>query len=317
MELGKSLRAGEAEIAADLSPVVEGAVEHLVDQHRRTALAEALELHQLGDLGRRGARGCRLDRGAPGRLDGGDLLGDEQQPPVLASQLLAKVRRQRRTVGTAQFLEVRGEVGAQRAGLVNALGVQQRLDPVDVGAALLQQALALAAHPLGVLLGHRGHAHHAAHARLAPAMSEQHPHQLLEIQPVGLHPTEAAVDLDAGRIEHVVDDAARHQPAMQPEPFVAGLVAAHQPHRPALPSGGLRPSPVQARRQRCRVAASDHEAAHLRRARQHDAELPLRLAQFKGHEHRAMLRRGGGCVSAIECHLDPPGGGLVQAETTQ
>src|SRR5205085_1362009 len=113
--------------------------------------------------------------------------------------------------------------------------MQQRLDPVDVGAALLDQPLALAMPALGILRRDAWRPCHAAHPRLAPAMGEKHPHQLLQIDPIGLGPSLAAVYLDARRVEHMVDHALLLKPAVQPKPVIAGLVAGNHANPPRTP----------------------------------------------------------------------------------
>ncbi len=57
-------------------------------------------------------------------------------------------------------------------------------------------------------------------------IAEQHAHQLGRVQPVALGPALAAVDLDAGRVDHQVVPALAGQPAVQPETVAARLVAA-------------------------------------------------------------------------------------------
>src|SRR5258707_7318534 len=93
------------------------------------------------------------------------------------------------------------------------------------------------------------------------------------------------------------------QPAMQPVPIKAHFVARHDPHRLAGPRS------LRTRRRKtccqCRqVAPRNRVTAHLRRARHHHTELPLRFAQFKCNVNRGIFVSGGG-VSVIELqHLD-------------
>src|SRR3546814_4176051 len=50
---------------------------------------------------------------------------------------------------------------------------QQRLDTIEMSRALLDQPLALARRPAGILLLRTGHPHHAHHPRLAAPVGQQ------------------------------------------------------------------------------------------------------------------------------------------------
>jgi hypothetical protein len=76
-----------------------------------------------------------------------------------------------------------------------------------VSSAFLEQALALAGAPLAVLVLHRRHMHHAADPRFAPQIGEEHPHQLLQVDAIGLGASRAPIHLDARRIDHMTDHA--------------------------------------------------------------------------------------------------------------
>ena len=234
-----------------------------------------------------------LDRG----LDGGNLLGEQQEASVLARDLAEEEGRETAAVAGAAPVELRQKAPGQRIGVADALGVQQRLDPVDVGAALLDQPFALTMPAFVVFFGRTRHARHAAHPWLAAAMREKHTHQLLDIDPIGLDPALAAIDLDARRIQHLVLDPLLPKPTMQPEAVIAGFVTRHDPHPRRTAIGCLQTRPPQQRRKRYRVAASQAMAVHLYRARHHQADLPARLAQFKRQVNRGILTRGGGRVS--------------------
>jgi hypothetical protein len=49
-------------------------------------------------------------------------------------------------------------------------------------------------------------------------------HQPIEIEPNPFCPTRAPIDLNAGGINHVVIDALRDEPPVQPQPFAPGLI---------------------------------------------------------------------------------------------
>src|SRR5207244_18767 len=77
---------------------------------------------------------------------------------------------------------------------------------VGVSRAFLEQALAFPGAALAVFILNTRHVDHAAHPRLAPQIGEECPHQLLQIDPVGLGAPGAPVHLDAGGIDFMVDD---------------------------------------------------------------------------------------------------------------
>ena len=136
------------------------------------------------DLGRRASR-CRGGFELPALgLEVGDLLGDQTQPGMLAGHLGKQRRRYGMAIAGAQLTEPRRKAGVPRLRVADPLGMQQRLDAVDMSAALADQALALAGPPAGILLGDRGHRRHAAHLGLAPAIGEQRAHQRFEIEAV-------------------------------------------------------------------------------------------------------------------------------------
>src|SRR5438874_2115320 len=66
---------------------------------------------------------------------------------------------------------------------------------------------ALAVRAFGVLLLGRGYAHHAAHVPIAAQPGGQHAQHSLRVKPVRLGPACAAVDQDAGGLEHVSSNA--------------------------------------------------------------------------------------------------------------
>ena len=57
--------------------------------------------------------------------------------------------------------------------------------------------------------------------RLWPLSREQHPKQLAEIHPVGLHMTASLLPLEARRVDNQVLDTLCCQKAVQPESFTA------------------------------------------------------------------------------------------------
>ncbi|MGY4285975.1 hypothetical protein ACVWXO_005195 [Bradyrhizobium sp. LM2.7] len=151
------------------------------------------------------------------------------------------------------------------------MAVQQSLDAVGVSRAFLEQALAFPGAALAVFILNTRHVDHAAHPRLAPQIGEECPHQLLQIDPVGLGAPGAPVHLDAGGIDFMVDDTLSHQPSMQPVAVETRLVARQNTYRPAI-CGRLLAHVGKPGRQGGQVAATDRIAAQLLRSRQQHAE---------------------------------------------
>src|SRR5712692_9313733 len=290
-------RAGQAEVAADLAPILEVAEEHLADQRLAADRPHALEVDQLVDLGgHRAGLGCLAGRCRLG-LDLGDLLLDQQQSGVLPLELGHQMGRQAAAVAGAYLGKPGAEALGPRQCIAHALAMQQALDAVGVRRALLDQPIALAPGAPIVLLVDRRYMHHLAGQWVTPLVAHQGAHQSLEIQAVRLGPPRPPVDLHAGRIEHPALDPTLDQPAVQPEPVVSRFVAAHDPHGPTA-ALLLRPLPCLADQSpgRFDITAIHHVTAQLPATGDNDAHLPLRLAQFKGDKHRGMLQASGGGV---------------------
>jgi hypothetical protein len=77
-----------------------------------------------------------------------------------------------------------------------------------------------------VFLVHAGHPHDTPHLPLTCHVTQQHREELVDIEPIGLRPALAPIDLNTGGIDDVVLDAMRYQGAVQPESVPARLVAA-------------------------------------------------------------------------------------------
>ena len=119
----------------------------------------------------------------------------------------------------------RRSAALRRVGLKSRMPrrARVRLHPVDDARALADQALALAVRPLGILLCERRDRRHAAMAPFAAQPAEERALQQLGVEPVGLRPPMLARYGDARRMDDVRLDAARPQPARQPEAVAAGL----------------------------------------------------------------------------------------------
>ena len=101
---------------------------------------------------------------------------------------------------------------------------QGALHAVDQASALADQRLALAARPPVVFGLECRHRRHPAVITLAAQPAEKGAFQQLDIEPIGLRPTMLARDRHARSMDDMSLDAARSQPAGQPEAVPPGLV---------------------------------------------------------------------------------------------
>jgi hypothetical protein len=108
------------------------------------------------------------------------------------------------------------------------------------------------------------HMVHAAHPRLTPQIRQEHPHQLVQIDAIGVGAPRPPVHLDARRVENVTDHALRRQPALQPMPVKARFEARQNADRPAA-LAGFAAYRRQSRRQP-RHVARNREPAHFLQA---------------------------------------------------
>src|SRR5215211_4494286 len=242
-------RIGQSNAAADLTAVLEVTIEHLVGQNLGNLWSEAPELGELNGLRLNRARCRRTMRGDVPGVQRLDLPMHQQQPLMLAADLILQTGRQRTPIAGAHPLEIRPEARLQRHGVADALTMQQPLDPVAVSRALLEQPLALTRAPLAILLLRRRNPNHAADTRLAAHMRQKRPHQQRQIDPVGLGTPRPPVHLNARRIDRVIDNPVIPQPPMQPVTIKPSLVAGQDTNRLAQLLR-LRPSSAQHTRHR-------------------------------------------------------------------
>jgi hypothetical protein len=144
---------------------------------------------------------------------------------VFAHDLFLEPLRQEMTVTGVQAGKAFDERAIERGDIANALAMQQSLDAVAVRRALLDQTVTFTGAALAILLCNGRDVDDAADPRLAPQMGEERPHQLLQIDPVGLGAPGTTVHLDAGRVDLMIDDASSRQPSVQPVAVKAGFVA--------------------------------------------------------------------------------------------
>ena len=144
--------------------------------------------------------------------------------------------------------------------------------------------LALAVQALGVLLLGRRHPHHAAGLPVAGEIGHQHAQQALGVEPVGLGPPRAAVDQDAGRLQHVAGDAVGHEQPVQPEAVPSCLEAAGHLDRRTEPRLDVRPQRRDQGEQCRRIAGPDPVQLRLRGPGQMRGDQPDRAAELDAQD---------------------------------
>ena len=102
-----------------------------------------------------------------------DLLLHEGQASHVAPQLSLRVRRHGSTLRRAQSFQLLQGFGEGRPESANSETGETSLHSVDDARLLLDQALALAARPLGVLIFDGGNRSHAAVLRLTAQPTEK------------------------------------------------------------------------------------------------------------------------------------------------
>ena len=197
--------------------------------------------------------GCLLQPLQARRLELRDLLPHEPQPRHVAAQLGERVRRQRRALRRAQRLQALRRLAQGRLEAADAQAGQGALHPVHDPGALADQALPLAARALGVLLLEGRDRGHAAVVRLAAQPAQEGALEQLGVEPVGLGPPVLARDRDARRVDDVGLDAARPQPAGEPEAVAPGLEGDREAGDRAPGPGRLVPPALQQPEQRLLV----------------------------------------------------------------
>src|SRR5215471_14150726 len=134
-------------------------------------------------------------------------------------------------------------VGSSGLIIIDALGCAQTFDAVDVLDPLLDQPVTLAMQPPGIFLLDARNPHHAACIRLAAQITAKCPQHPLDVNPIGLGAPRPPVHQQARRIENMITHPMSFEPAVQPEPVIAGLVARHHLDRSAQLSANLLANP--------------------------------------------------------------------------
>src|SRR5215467_814808 len=175
--------------------------------------------------------------------------------------------------------------------VTNAKPGQGALHAVDKPRAFLDQALALPIGPLGVLLGDRWHARHAAMAPFATQPPQEPALQQLGVEPIGLCPAMFARHGHTRGMDHVRLDPSRLQPARQPEAVAAGFESQRNPRNIATGPNCLIPPAMQHRKQPF-WARLQLLARLTLNTRNYAADQPARLAQLDDGNDRAILVQG-------------------------
>src|SRR5258708_39941435 len=118
----------QPEVAAYLAAIVEGAIEHFIDQPLPADRTNALELSEVHGLGLRRARRRGALLGPAVGFQYGQLLVHQAQPFVLPPNLLLEPVRQRPPVARAQAGELGEKARLERHGVPGTFRLQQALD---------------------------------------------------------------------------------------------------------------------------------------------------------------------------------------------
>src|SRR6201987_4435921 len=113
--------------------------------------------------------------------------------------------------------------------VTNAEPGQGALHAVHKPRAFLDQALALAIGPLGVLFGNRRYARHAEMPPFATQPPQDPALEQLGVEPIGLCPAMFPRHGHTRGMDHLRLDPSRLQPASQPEAVAAGFEGNRNP----------------------------------------------------------------------------------------
>src|SRR5215831_6809948 len=189
-----------------------------------TGEPNAPQAHQLAHLLEHGVL-ARAQQLPPVGLQRIDLLREEAYLLPVALQPGAQGRRQRGAIPLPQLGQLSGHVALQREA--HPLVAQQAVHAIGHPRSVPFGSLELSVELPAVFFIHARYAYHTPHLLLAGAVAQEHRQELADIEPVGLRPALAPIDLNTGGIDDVVLDAMRDQGAVEPEAIAASLVTAH------------------------------------------------------------------------------------------
>jgi len=112
-------------------------------------------------------------------------------------------------------------------GELHAMAGSQAFEAIDDTGAVLFRRRQFPVELPAVFLLHARDAAHTPHLLLTGAVAPAHRQELADIEPIGLGPALAPIDLNTGGIDAVVLDAMHDPGAVQPEAVAASLGAAH------------------------------------------------------------------------------------------
>src|ERR1700757_5014276 len=115
---------GQSDAAADLTSVLEVTIENLVGQNLGDLRPNGLELGKLNRLRLHRALCRSTVRGCVLHFERLDLSVHQQQPLMLATDLLLQPRRQSAPVASAHLFNIRQEARLQGHGVADALTMQ-------------------------------------------------------------------------------------------------------------------------------------------------------------------------------------------------
>src|SRR5215469_10166320 len=175
--------------------------------------------------------------------------------------------------------------------VTNAKPGQGALHAVDKPRAFLDQALALPIGPLGVLLGDRWHARHAAMAPFATQPPQEPALQQLGVEPIGLCPAMFPRHGHTRGMDHVRLHLARLKPARQPEAVATSFEGQCNPRDLAAGFDRLVAPAMQQRKQPFWVWLQLLARLTLN-AGKHSGNQPAPLAHLNHGDDRAILVQG-------------------------
>ena len=226
-----------------------------------------------------------------GRFNLGDLRPDPLQPLNRAQQLGQDVWRQHLALRGAQHRQALRRRLRAHIELGDAVQRQQPLHAIDQTRRFADQAVTLAQGPLAVLRFARRHRHHAAVLLFAAQPAEIRALQQTQIEPVRLRPSVLARHRHAGRMDDMTFDAARPQPAGQPEAVAPGLVSNTNPRDRAARRRRFIAPPIKQPKQPGGIWGQLLHRLPLH-PRNHTPDQPTRAAQFDYRNQRAILIEG-------------------------
>jgi hypothetical protein len=226
---------------------------------------------------------CGLNKGSLTiEFDLGDELLDTFVAAQEPSDFAPEIRRHRPSITGAMLVEMNGPSSAYPlAGDHNAVQRAQAFDTSDKPCALVDEGLALAAEPFGVLFLDGWNADLSRYRAVAAEPGSQDACHPFRVEPIGLGPPTAAWLQEARWIEHHCSDADLQQEAGQPKAIVTYLVANRKLERAAESKFRPNPLPIEPLYQARVIARLDRVQAPFGTLGWCKRAKPFRLAEFE------------------------------------